>query len=286
MKKNIFFLILATLLLFFPAISSSFESDGLIMGVFPRRNYKTTIKIFTPLAENLAAKIGTKVTLESTTDFANFWKNVQSRRYDIAHFNQYHYVKAHKLYGYQAILMNEELGSKTISGAIYVRKDSGINSIKDLKGKKIIFGGGSDAMVSFIVASSILKQGGLNKGDYDADFAINPPNAIMAVYFKQSAAAGSGNITMNLPVITKAIDASQLKMLAQSREIPHLPWAVKESLSPDVKDKIIKAFLSMNTPGQAQNALQAAKLSGLHPATDKDFDPHRNIIKEILDEEY
>jgi len=286
MKKTITLTLLLLMLLFAPCSSFSAEESSLIMGVFPRRNFTTTLKLFTPLAENLSAQLGRPVILESAKDFKSFWQQVQNRRYDIVHFNQYHYVKARKLYGYQVIVMNEEYGSKTLAGAIYVRKDSGINSVMDLKGKKIIFGGGPDAMVSYIIASSVLKQGGLANNDYITDFAINPPNAVKSLFFKQGDAAGAGDVVVILPVVTQAIDTSQLTILAKSKSLPHLPWAVKESLPTALKDRIREAFLSLNDPAKGQAVLDAAKLSGLQPASDRDFDPHRQIIQDILGEVY
>ena len=86
------------------------------MGIFPRRNPKATYLMFTPLANILSRQLGINVVLQTTKDFASFWRNVENQRYDLVHFNQYHYLVANKYYGYQAVAMLEETGSSTISG--------------------------------------------------------------------------------------------------------------------------------------------------------------------------
>ena len=117
---------------------------------------------FKPLAEHLSKVLGEEVKIVAPKDFKEFWKGVQSNQYDIVHFNQYHYIKSHKELGYNVIAANEEFGSSTIAGAIAVRSDSGINSVADLKGKTILFGGGKMAMTSYIATTAMLKKAGLN----------------------------------------------------------------------------------------------------------------------------
>ncbi|MGD8639645.1 MAG: PhnD/SsuA/transferrin family substrate-binding protein [Gammaproteobacteria bacterium] len=162
------------------------------MGVFPRRNAKVTMKLFNPIAKYLSRKLGREVELVISKDFESFWEGVTEQRYDLVHYNQYHYLESHKKYGYQVIAKNEEFGSSRISGVITIRVDSGIRSVLDLKGKKIVFGGGPKAMMSYIVPTYLLREGGLRAGDYEEAFARNPPNAILSAYFRQSAAAGAG----------------------------------------------------------------------------------------------
>lgn len=153
---------------------------SLTLGVFPRQNPIQTARMFAPLVEHLSRELKIKVVLDTPKDFASFWEKVSQRKYDLVHLNQYHYVKAHKESKYDVILKNIEFNESTIAGAILVRTDSGFNKVTDLKGKKIVFGGGPDAMQAYIVARYLLQQGGLHKGEYEESFAVNPPNAIMS----------------------------------------------------------------------------------------------------------
>lgn len=278
-------ILLVSLLLFLSTPLLSFANDNqLIMGIFPRRNATTTTKFFTPLADYLTKKLARKVILETTKDFPSFWKKVQDKYYDIVHYNQYHYVKSHHEYGYQVIALNEEFGKIGIRGVIAVRKDSGYSNIKDLKNKKIIFGAGKKAMISYIVPTYLLRQNNLKAGDYTETYAKNPPNAALAVFYKQAAAGGMGDTVIDMPLLQKQIKMDELKIIAQSEPLTHLPWAVKGDMDKELQNNIQKLLSNLKKSPEGIKILATAKLTGLHIATDKDFNEHRKIIKEVFGE--
>jgi phosphonate transport system substrate-binding protein len=254
------------------------------MGVFPRRNFTTTIKMFTPLADHLSKKLGRKVQLVVGQDFDNFWQDVSNERYDIVHYNQYHYLKSHKENGYRVIAKNEEFGSSMIVASIVVRKDSNIKSLKQLKGKKIMFGGNRQAMVSYIMATYILRQAGLKSGHYWENFAINPPNACLTTFFRQSDASGIGEVVLRLPIITKRIAVSEIKPIAKSRPIHHLPWAVKKSMKKEDRQKITWILTRLHRSEEGKAILKKAGLTAIRPATDRNYKPLRSIIYTVTGE--
>jgi len=260
--------------------------NTLVLGIFPRRAAEVTEKIFTPLADYLSQQLGRPVQLETTHDFVSFWDNVDRQRYDIVHYNQYHYVRSHKTRGYHVILKNEEHGRSTIASAIFVREDSGIDSIMDLKGRKIVFGGGKTAMLSYITARHLLEAGGLHDNDYITTFAINPLRATIAVFYQQASAAGAGDIVKLLPRVRQEIDVSELKTLTTSLPLAHLPWAVRQDMSRQTREHIQAVLSRASTTGRGREALSAARLSNLIVASDAEYDPHREIIRSVLGENY
>lgn len=262
------------------------HDDELLMGVFPRRNAAETIASFEPMAKYLSEQLGRPVHLVTSMTFAAFWHNVEMRRYDIVHFNQYHYVKSHRLYGYDAILKNEENGESTIAASVIVRKDSGLEKVTDLKGKRIVFGGGPTAMQSFIGTSYLLQQGGLKEQDYQTVFARNPPNAILATYYRQADAAGTGDKVLNFKLFNNAIDRGQLKYLVKGRQLPHLPWAVSDDMPDSLRIRIQEALAGLDKTPAGRKILSSAHMTGLRIARDIEYNQHRLIIREILNEDY
>lgn len=262
------------------------SADKLKLGIFPRRNPIMTTRMFTPFVKYLSEKLGMEVVLDTPKDFGTFWNNVKNRKYDVVHFNQYHYVKSHKEYGYKVIAKNIEFGEATIAGAIIIRKDSEFNSVTDLKGRKIIFGGGPRAMQSYIVARYLLQKNGLKAGDYEESFSTNPPNAIMSTYFKQSDAAGAGDKVLKLKIVKSQIDINDMKYLVRGEQLPHLPWAVNNKLNKEEIREITDLFLTLDKITEGKIILKKMRLNGFSPAKDEDYDPHRKIIEEVLHEKY
>lgn len=258
----------------------------IIMGIFPRRNTKVTYRMFSSMASHLGAIMGIPVKLETAKNFKEFWENVKQKKYDVVHYNQYHYVVSHANHGYRAIAMNEEQGSNTISGSIIVRKDSGIETLTDLKGKTIVFGGGPRAMQSFIIPTWLLEKEGITSDQYKTEFARTPPNAIFSVYHGQSDAAGAGDAVLRMNQVQKAIHSSELEFLVLSEPLPHLPWAVSDSLPEEQAQLFQSALLSLNNDEFGNIILRKAGLTGIHAATDEHFNRAREIIVDVYGEDF
>jgi len=259
----------------------------LVMGVFPRRPVAVSHKMFSPLAEHLSQTLGEPVKLVVTKNFKEFWKGVKSKKFDLVHYNQYHYVKSHKELGYNVIAVNEEFGNKEISGSLVIRTDSGISSVKDLKGKNIIFGGGKKAMGSYIGPTAVLKKAGLKPGvDYTEKFAKNPPSSIIATFNHAADAGGAGSVILQIPSIAKKTDISKLKILAKSDSYIHLPWAVKSDLPKAKVKKIQSAMVALKDSAEGKKLLKKAKVTGFHAADDSEFGKVREIVKFSIGESY
>lgn len=258
------------------------DDDSLLIGVFPRRNAVLTMEMFKPMADYLSEKTGKKIQVVTAKNFPTFWENVMQGQYDIVHYNQLHYLESKAKKGYQVIVQNEEFGARKIRSVLVVRKDSGINSVEDLKGKTIVFGGGKKAFVSYAVNVVVLNRAGLNKDDYVTKFAKNPPNAAIAIFLKQGDAAGIGNVVLKLPVLKKrGVDVSQLKTISVSEALPHLPWAVNKSLGKVMRDKIQAALLSLNNSPAGKKILKKAALTGIHKATHENYQYSRQLINQF-----
>jgi len=254
----------------------------LTLGIFPRRPVAVSNKIFKPFAKELSAKIGEPVKVAFAKDFKTFWKGVKEDKYDIVHYNQYHYLLAHKEKGHQVFAVNKEQGKADIAGALTVRADSGINTIADLKGKTILFGGGKKAMGSYIAPTWALKKAGLVAGkDYTVKFSKNPPSAVIGVFNKAADASGSGDVILKVKGVQKKIDVSQMKILASSDRFIHLTWAASKSVPADKVKKIQDAMVAMSgTP-----VAKTARVNGWAAASDGDFGKVREIVKEVTGED-
>ena len=253
------------------------------MGVFPRRNFAETAKLFSPMADHLSERLGRKVNLVTSKNFDSFWKAVSERRYDIVHYNQYHYIRSAQ--DYQVIAHIEEFNKSTIAGVIYVTRDSGITSLSQLRGRTIIFGGGEDAMISYIANRHLLLQAGLRKGDFKSLFAVNPPNAIVALSRRQASAAGAGDGVLELLGPQDAVDPNRLTALAYSEPLLQLPVAVRRDMPPELRGSIQSILVGLKGSEAGRQVLKSAFMTGMGKAEDRDYDPHRRVVALVLGRE-
>jgi phosphonate transport system substrate-binding protein len=254
--------------------------DALIMGVFPRFNATETTTRYMLLADYLQERLGRKIDLVTSRDFQLFWRGIEERRYDIVQYNQYHYIRSAKTY--QVIAHNKEFGKSTMAGALYVRKDSGITSLAQLRGRTVMFGGGEDAMISYIAPVYMMLQAGLKKDEFKSQFAVTPINSVIGVYHRQADAAGTGDNVVGQPVIRNAINMDELTPLAVSEQLLHLPWSVKRTMPAKLRETIQSSLVDLENSEAGKNVLKAALLTGIGKAEDKDYEPHRKMVRAVM----
>jgi phosphonate transport system substrate-binding protein len=215
-----------------------------------------------------------------TKDFDSFWKGVEEQRYDIVHYNQYHYIRSARTY--KVIAHTQEFGKSAVAGALFVRRDSGITDISQLRGRTVIFGGGKDAMMSYIAPRFLMMKAGLVEDDFKTEFAVNPPNALLALYHKQADAAGGGDILIDLPVVRNAINAGELKVLGTTEPLLFLPWAVKRGMPAKMRESIQQSLTELDESEAGKSILKAARTTGIEKADDKDYAPHRRMTDAVF----
>src|SRR5262245_1310779 len=254
--------------------------DALTLGIFPRYKATVTTTMFKPLADHLGERLHRKVALDTAKDFDSFWKAVTEQRYDIVHYTAHTYI--HSAHNYVVIAHLQEAGRHEVGGALFVRRDAGITKLSQLRGRTIIFGGGRDAMLSYIAPRYLLMQAGLNDGDFKSEFAVNPPNALLALYHRQADAAGGGDTLIDQPVVKNAINAQELTVLAVTEPLLFLPWAVKRSLPAKLRDSIQNAMVGLGQSEAGKKILTAAEATGMGKAEDKDYNPHRRMMTAVF----
>lgn len=260
--------------------------DVVKIGIFPRKPAAETRAAFAPLARRLGALTGKKFELRLAPDYKAFWEGVERREYDVVHFSQVFYLKSHRDFSYDAFIVNEEQGSSTMRAALAVRTDRGFRSLADLRGKKIMFAGSKQAMQGYVGQVQLLKQAGLHEGDYEESFAVNTPNALVAVYNGAADAAAIGHHLINHASVKSRIDVGQVKILAQGEPLPGLVWAAKRELPPDLVKAIVKTMVELQKDPEGREMLKAADVTGFIAASDQDLDPVRKAVKEAIGEQY
>lgn len=253
----------------------------LVLGIIPRRNPLQTFKLFTPLANYLSEALGREVKLDTTRSFDDFWQRLKSGRYDLVHYNQYHYIISNILFGHQVILRNHEFGDAYIAGSLMVRNDSDIHSIQQLKQRTILFGGNKMAMQSYIAPKWLLQQSGIDDKDYIERFAINSPNGVISTYNRQADAAACGDVIITLNSVRDNIDHSQMRFLAKTKSLPHLPWAVSPSMPIELKREIQTLLSELRSSANGRLILEQANLTALIPAVDSEYNEHRDMIRQL-----
>lgn len=253
---------------------ASNASAEIKFGILPRLSAVEMTEMFSPLAAYLSKELEEKVALVIPKDYETFTSMVAGGQVDIGLSNPVIYIQLKKKMNIEPLaLMAEAKGGTQFRGLIIARKDSVINKLQDLKGKKLIFVD-KNAAGGYIFQMFLLNKAGFNvKKDFIMlPFAKKHDNVARAVFNR---AADAGGIREDdFPKMKDDVDLSQLKIVAFTDYFPnHVVIALPDKLGNSKMQKIKAALLRlMNSNPEYERVLGAAKLVGFSPASDKDFD--------------
>ncbi len=139
--------------------------------VIPRLSPSELYKMYKPLVEYLSKETGEKVSLIITKDFSEFKRVVKTGGVDLVFSNPLIYVQIKKELKIEPIaLASEPLAGSKFRGIIIARKDSNINRLEDLKGKKLSFVD-EDSLGGYVMQMILFHNAGM---DIHKDFIILP----------------------------------------------------------------------------------------------------------------
>jgi phosphate/phosphite/phosphonate ABC transporter binding protein len=184
-------------------------------------------------------------------------------------------VKTRK--AYPLLKMVNPDGSMSYRGIIITRKDSGVNQIVDLKGKKVA--ASSDRAVGGFIAQVVMcmKKGINVETDCRVFLVGTEDNVINAVY---SGEADAGFVREDaLSVANEKIDLSKLKIIGYTEYFPNWCVSAFKNTDREVANKITTVLLSLDRGKEEdREILDAIDISGFVPASDSDY----NIIREKM----
>jgi phosphonate transport system substrate-binding protein len=260
------------------------ERASLVIGLIPERNIFKQLDRYEPLADYLSRKIGADVKLKVLTRYGNIIDNFSSAGLDGAFFGSFTYTLAHAKLGVEPVARPETAeGVSTYYGLIFVRRDSGIRSIQDMKGKRFVFvdratTAGYLLPLAFFKAHRIEDYKTFFKETY---FSGTHEDAIYDVLNKKAdIGAAKNTIFARLAAVDSRVK-DELVILARSPGVPENGLAVKKDLDPAIRNKLQEALLNMQNDIQGMNVLKNLGARRFIETTDSDYANVYKYVKQI-----
>ena len=171
----------------------------------------------------------------------------------------------------------ESNGSRAFKGIIAVRKESKINNLLELKGKKIAFGPPPSTM-SNIVPRFMLLQAGVRVDQLGkVEYMTNHENIALGVL------AGGFDAGAMKEDIFRQYEPQGLRALAISDPVPDHLFVARPGLANGTVDTLRHTLLSLHETEEGRQILAAiqSSLTVLVPPVDTDYDGLRVMIKSL-----
>nr|MBF0221723.1 phosphate/phosphite/phosphonate ABC transporter substrate-binding protein [Desulfobulbaceae bacterium] len=240
-----------------PGISHS--KDNFIIGLIPEMNVFKQQQRFQPLADYLSEKIGVKVELSMLSRYGNIVQRLKEAKVDAAFLGSFTGALAISQLGVEPLVRPINLnGTSTYHGHIFVRKDSGIQTFEEMRGKTMVFVERATT-AGYIFPLAYIKRHGVT--DYttffnEYFFSGSHDAAVDAVFKGQADIGAAKNTIFDFYMEKNPKAKDEIVILASSPNVPSNGLCVIPTLDKELKYKIKNALLELDTNPKGASVLK------------------------------
>jgi phosphonate transport system substrate-binding protein len=257
---------------------------SLTIGLIPERNIFTQLDRYEPVADYLSRRIGADIRLKVLTRYGNIIDNFVSAGLDGAFFGSFSYALAHVKLGVEPIARPEMAdGTSTYYGMIMVRKDEGIKTAQDMKGKVFAFVDRATT-AGYLLPLAYFEENGID--DYrkflgETYFAGTHEAAIYDLLDKRAdICAAKNTVFARLAARDKRL-TQELVVLARSPDVPENGLAIRKDFDGDIKSELKKALLTMDKDPEGVSVLRQFGAKRFIETTNADYAGVYKYVKQI-----
>lgn len=226
-------------------------AKGLVLAFIPQENPEKLIGDIKAISAYISKRIGVSVSGFVTADHTAAVEALRNGDADISFMGALPFVIAEREVGAEVILSEVYRGKPVYTGRVFVRRDSGIERIKDLRGKSIAF---ADPISEsgYLYPLQLFIDAGLLEPGQDAReffsevyFAGGYQQAMQAVANGLVDAAGSSQYA---ELLLSPDQQTEVKWIAESAPIPSHVVIARKGLDQGLKEKFVAAMLQLNEP--------------------------------------
>ena len=273
MKKPVGLSIAGLMLVLFAAGSAPGQAlKELKISAIPDENPQEMLRIYQPFADYLAKEIGIPVKFTPVVEYAATVEGLAGNKLDLVWYGGLTSVQAAKqAKGAKRIIMRKE--DATFKSHFITRKDTGIKSLADLKGKTFSFGSVSSTSGHLMPRYYLLKAGIDPEKDF-AKFSFSGAHDATAAWVEAGRVdAGALNfLVWDKLVETKKVDTEKVVVFYTTPPYVDYVWTIRAGIDKGLVDKISQAFLKLDyAKPEDKKLLDLHRTKGYIPAKDEDW---------------
>ena len=258
------------------------QARDIVMGLIPAENNEEMIQKFEPMRVHLEKKLGQKVKVFTATDYAGVIEAMKKKRVDIAWFGPLSYYLAEQEAGAEAFAVGIREGgtSHTYKSIIIAPCDSGIKSIKDMKGKSVAFVDPASTSGGLMPTFLVKQETGRMPQDFFGKFTYSGSHdaAELAVKNKTVDAAADNDITYEKMLAKGLISKQTNCVVKESDPLPGSPLVYRGDLPAAMKTKIQDAILTAHKEIKVTGYGNLSHYVAVGP---QDYQMIRDMVKDL-----
>ena len=205
----------------------------ILIGIVPEQNVMVQNQRYKPLADYLSHKLGEKfsVKLKLFPTYIEVCRSLAKGDINAAFLGSLAYVTVRD---YVDVLARPDYsGISTYRGIIFVRADSDINNLEEMRGKRLVMGGRTTTAGYVFPLYYFRKHGVPDYRSYfrEANFAGTHEDAILAVLHNKADVGAAKDLIYRMIAEENPLLESSVRILAQSPAVPSNAFVLRKNVS-------------------------------------------------------
>ncbi len=263
-----------TLLSLFGNSAPALADGEILLGLVPAEDPSALVTDNQAIIAALEASLGMKVKPFIATDYNGVIEALRAKRLDIAMMGPFAYVLAATVAEVDPIAIPDIANQGPFYHSLIItRKDTGIHTLADLKGRTFSFVDPSSTAGHLFPKTGML-QAGLNPDrDMRAIFAGSHDASVLALLNGKVDAAAVADRLLDAVVGRGLAKREDLVVVWQSEPIPGAPAVMRRDLPEDLKLRLRTAFAAMHDVPWSKGTV----IKSWVPITDQHFEAVRGM---------
>jgi len=256
----------------------------LLIGLIPEQNVFRQRERYLTLRKYLSERLGITVNFTSLSRYGNLLARFSEEKIDGAFFGSFTYALAHSQLGVEPLARPVNLdGTSTYHGYIFVRKDSGIRNVADMRGKRFAFVERA-TMAGYLFPLAWFRENGIaDPHSYLRESILVGSHdvAIQAVLSKEADIGAAKNTIYDQMAVENPGLQKELVILATSGVVPQNCLAVRKDLDPELKNALRRVLTEMDKDQDGVEALRRFGARGFIETSDGDYEYLYKLSSEV-----
>jgi phosphonate transport system substrate-binding protein len=252
-----------------------------LIGLVPEEGIFANAARYRQLVRYLSRRTGYDIRITVFPHYDDVVDSFASKKIEAAFFGSYTYVLAHERVDAQVIARPEwRDGSSTYRGLLIVRRDSGIRSIEDMRGKRFVFVD-RDTTAGYVLPLAYFRRHGVDYRSWfrETYFAGTHADAVRDVLNREADAGAVKSTVFERMVGEEPRIGSDIVVLERSPEMPENGLVVRDDLEASVRERLTEALLTMQDDRDGALVLISFGARRFIRTSDEDYRGVRDYVR-------
>ena len=252
------------------------EEKVIKMGFVPLKNSEKLVEDLKPISDYLSERLGVKVEAFTASNYIGVVEGLGSGSVDFGIIPPFSSLLAQKQSSAKPILTSKgKTGKPGYTAELYVRKDSGIKSLQDVKGKKVAFVDPSSSS-GYIYPGAMLVEAGLNLDkDISYQFSGGHDKSLQLLLNKDVDVIATFDGVEERYAKDFPQAKTDIQKLATSDMIPGVMVTASSKMDKELQEKLEKALRDIEKDPKMKELF--TKMFSITGFTDVDQDAYKKV---------